>query len=336
MALAQDETRRLGHDALGAGHILLGLVRVGDGVAAEALASLGISLDDARAQVDHVVGPGRGTPLGHLPLTPQAKQALIDSHDEAFRRGHDHIDTEHVLLGLLREADGVATQVLGNLGVDRATARQRVIELLPDAPGRGPTARTTAAPVPTHALHTPGRGGGGPASCSFCGRDLWDVDHYVTGNAADICAACIVAAHEALAAATEDDPPRLTLPPRVFGNVPADAPASVAGIVDTLLAVFGAEVGEATAAFLEDGAQLVPVIMEFRSRVPDLHVAEVVIERIRFTTPTAASVGFTLVLNGGARFPFVGTVIRPADRWIVTRTTIGDVIGRGGGRLPHD
>ena len=130
VVLAQDEARRLNHDYIGTEHLLLGLVQEGEGVAAQALEALGIGLDAVRHQVEEIVGRGKDTPGGHIPFTPRAKKVLELSLREALQLGHDYIGTEHILLGLIREGEGVAAQVLVALGADLNLVRQQVVQLL--------------------------------------------------------------------------------------------------------------------------------------------------------------------------------------------------------------
>ena len=130
VVLAQDEARMLNHNFIGTEHILLGLIREGEGVAANALESLGISLDVVRQQVEEIIGQGQEAPSGHIPFTPRAKKVLELSLREALQLGHNYIGTEHILLGLIREGDGVAAQVLVKLGADLDRVRQQVIQLL--------------------------------------------------------------------------------------------------------------------------------------------------------------------------------------------------------------
>ncbi len=132
---AQEEARLLSHNYIGTEHLLLGLLREPDSTAARALDSLGVSLDEARAQTEEIIGRGRRQPSGHIPFTPRAKKVLELSLPEARRLGQPTIDTEHLLLGLLREGEGVAAQVLVRLGVDLNKARQAVIDLAPRSPG---------------------------------------------------------------------------------------------------------------------------------------------------------------------------------------------------------
>jgi ATP-dependent Clp protease ATP-binding subunit ClpC len=135
VVLAQDEARLRNHDYLGTEHLLLGLIREGEGVAARALASLGISLEAVRAQVQEIIGRGQSAPTSHIPFTPPAKQVLELSFREALQLNHDYLGTEHLLLGLIGEGEGVAAQVLMQLGADLSRVRQRVIELLSGAAG---------------------------------------------------------------------------------------------------------------------------------------------------------------------------------------------------------
>jgi ATP-dependent Clp protease ATP-binding subunit ClpA len=130
VVLAQEEARLLNHDYVGTEHLLLGMIAEGQGVAATALESLGISLEAVRAQVEEVIGQGQQAPSGHIPFTPRAKKVLELSLREANQLGHNYIGTEHLLLGLVREGEGVAAQVLVKLGADLSRVRQQVIQLL--------------------------------------------------------------------------------------------------------------------------------------------------------------------------------------------------------------
>ena len=136
----------LDHDYIGTEHILLGLIREGEGVAAKALESLGISLDAVRQQVEEIIGRGQQAPSGHIPFTPRAKKVLELSLREALQLGHSYIGTEHILLGLIREGDGVAAQVLVRLGADLNRVRQQVIQLRRAAPGRRAWAGSEGSP----------------------------------------------------------------------------------------------------------------------------------------------------------------------------------------------
>ena len=158
VVLAQEEARLLNHNYIGTEHLLLGLIREGEGVAAKALESLGISLDAVRQQVEEIIGQGQQAPSGHIPFTPRAKKVLELALREATQLGHAHIGTEHLLLGLIREGDGVAAQVLVKLGADLNRVRQQVIQLLHGRAGEDVTGEGSGlgkrprAPLPDDAL----------------------------------------------------------------------------------------------------------------------------------------------------------------------------------------
>ncbi|MFF5324511.1 ATP-dependent Clp protease ATP-binding subunit [Janibacter hoylei] len=150
VVLAQEEARLLNHNYIGTEHILLGLIHEGEGVASKALESLGVSLDAVREQVQDIIGPGQQAPSGHIPFTPRAKKVLELSLREALQLGHNYIGTEHILLGLIREGEGVATQVLVKLGADLGRVRQTVIQLISGYQGgkEGQAAGVGAGPGP--------------------------------------------------------------------------------------------------------------------------------------------------------------------------------------------
>src|SRR5579864_1585644 len=146
VVLAQEEARMLNHNYIGTEHILLGLIHEGEGVAAKALESLGISLEAVRQQVQDIIGQGQGQGRGqgqrqgHIPFTPRAKKVLELSLREAQQLGHTYVGTEHILLGLIGEGEGVAAQVLVKLGADHNKVRQQVNQLLRGYPGNEPAA----------------------------------------------------------------------------------------------------------------------------------------------------------------------------------------------------
>ena len=135
VVLAQEEARMLDHGYIGTEHLLLGLVHEGEGVAAKALEAMGINLEAVREQVETIIGRGEHTESGHIPFTPRAKRVLELSLRESSQLGHNYIGTEHILLGLVREGDGVAAQVLVKLGADLNRVRQQVIQQLHGHPG---------------------------------------------------------------------------------------------------------------------------------------------------------------------------------------------------------
>jgi ATP-dependent Clp protease ATP-binding subunit ClpA len=147
VVLAQEEARLLNHNYIGTEHLLLGLAHEGQGVAAKALESLGISLEAVRAQVEEIIGQGQSAPVGHIPFTPRAKKVFELSLREALQLGHNYIGTEHVLLGLVREGEGVAAQVLVKLGAGLPRVRQQVIQLLSGYAGGEAAAGLAGAPT---------------------------------------------------------------------------------------------------------------------------------------------------------------------------------------------
>ncbi|TSA52869.1 MAG: AAA family ATPase, partial [Actinobacteria bacterium] len=170
VVLAQEEARLLNHSYIGTEHILLGLIHEGEGVAAKALESLGISLEAVRAQVEEIIGQGGSSPSGHIPFTPRAKKVLELSLREALQLGHNYIGTEHILLGLIREGEGVAAQVLVKLGADLARVRQQVIQLLSGY--QGPAGKSDSQPAGAGgSKDEPGEKGGSQILDQF-GRNL--------------------------------------------------------------------------------------------------------------------------------------------------------------------
>jgi ATP-dependent Clp protease ATP-binding subunit ClpC len=163
VVLAQEEARMLNHNYIGTEHILLGLIHEGEGVAAKALESLNISLEAVRSQVEEIIGQGQAAPTGHIPFTPRAKKVLELSLREALQLGHNYIGTEHILLGLIREGEGVAAQVLQKLGADLGRVRQTVIQLLQGYTGGKPE-QTAGGPA--------GEGGQGSMVLDQFGRNL--------------------------------------------------------------------------------------------------------------------------------------------------------------------
>ena len=153
VVLAQEEARMLNHNYIGTEHILLGLIHEGEGVAAKALESLGIALEGVRQQVEEIIGQGQQAPSGHIPFTPRAKKVLELSLREALQLGHNYIGTEHILLGLIREGEGVAAQVLVKLGAELNRVRQQVLQLLSGYQGKEPAEGSSG-----------GRGEGTPSS----------------------------------------------------------------------------------------------------------------------------------------------------------------------------
>jgi hypothetical protein len=186
VVLAQEESRLLNHNYIGTEHILLGLIHEGEGVAAHVLTGIGIELVDVRSEVEQIIGHGGQAPSGHIPFTPRAKKVLELSLREALQLGHNYIGTEHILLGLIREGEGVAAQVLTKLGADLSRVRAAVIQELTGH--KGEFAEYHVAPRPPREQIRPVR-------CGFCNVPSPACGTLYTGfSGALICESCIAAA----------------------------------------------------------------------------------------------------------------------------------------------
>ena len=185
VVLAQEEARLLNHNYIGTEHILLGLVHDRTGVATQALESMGVSLEAVRAEVEEIIGPGGSPPGEHIPFTPRAKKVLEMSLREALQLGHDYIGTEHILLGLIREGEGVAAQVLAKLGVGLREVREQVVQLLTGVRGtEEEPVDVTVPPIDPEA---------GPR-CPRCGAELREQSAYRmtdAGIALVFCSRCL-------------------------------------------------------------------------------------------------------------------------------------------------
>jgi hypothetical protein len=321
VVLAQEEARLLNHNYIGTEHVLLGLIHEGDGVAAKALTSMDISLQAVRDQVEQIIGHGGDPPSGHIPFTPRAKKVLELSLREAKQLGHNYIGTEHILLGLIREGEGVAAQVLANLGADLSRVRRRVTELLSghhvefvEHDREGTRVRFTArgSPMTRQA-----------ESCALCGRDLWDVGQYVQAADLNICDDCVRGAR----AAFERNPGEraVTMPPRGFGNPPPSM-EDLTAIQEAFGLAFSGGVES-----LENGERLVKLSEELAQRLPGIR-ATFVVERVRLSNPDEAQVGFTVIVHPpmNMRLPMDGRAVRIDGRWKVARETFLAVMARGG------
>jgi hypothetical protein len=339
VVLAQEEARLLNHNYIGTEHLLLGLIHEGEGVAAKALESLGISLEAVRNQVEETIGQGGSAPSGHIPFTARAKKVLELSLREAIEIGHNYIGTEHILLGLIREGEGVAAQVLVKLGADFGRVRQQVIQLL-SGYQRGPADLPSSAAFGAGQLARAGMeirpaGASATSHCSFCGRDLWEVDHYVASPTATICADCVSASSEVMNRVTsaESEWGPVYLPPRVFGPEPAD-PAAIAEIERAFTTLFDdSATDEARAEALEDGGSLLAVLAEARARHPSVGPVQVRVERVRFLDERHARARFVILLGRGGP-SFDGEAVAADGRWQVRRETFCQVMAMAGVRCP--
>jgi ATP-dependent Clp protease ATP-binding subunit ClpC len=172
VVLAQEEARLLNHNYIGTEHILLGLLNEGEGIAAKALESLGINLNAVREQVVEIIGQGQQAPTGHIPFTPRAKKVLELSLREALQLGHNYIGTEHILLGLIREGEGVAAQVLQKLGAELQKVRQTVIQLLSGPQGSGEQQAAGQGAGPSSGRESSQSGSQGSTVLDQFGRNL--------------------------------------------------------------------------------------------------------------------------------------------------------------------
>ena len=176
VVLAQEEARLLDHNYIGTEHLLLGLINEGEGIAAQALGALDVSLERVRHDVEEIIGRGEAETAAraHIPFTPRAKKVLELSLREALQLGHNYIGTEHILLGLVREGEGVAAKVLEKLGADLARVRETVIELLPgssESAGRSPRRRRSRRPTEVAPTGSPVSPEDFP-TCSSCSAPL--------------------------------------------------------------------------------------------------------------------------------------------------------------------
>src|SRR5919201_144996 len=165
LALAQEEAQRFNHNYIGTEHLLLGLVREGDGVAAKVLSNLGVELNKVRSAVEFIIGRGDRIVLGDIGLTPRAKKVIELAVDEARRLNHHYIGTEHLLLGLVREGEGIAAGVLESLGVSLEKVRTQTVKVLSQGrPDQGAAGQEPEAPPESvrvaRALGLPGRAAG--------------------------------------------------------------------------------------------------------------------------------------------------------------------------------
>ncbi len=318
VVLAQEEARLLNHNYIGTEHLLLGLIHEGEGVAARALESLDVDFDAIRHEVEMLTGRGGQAPSGHIPFTPRAKKVLEFSLREALQLGHNYIGTEHVLLGLIREGEGVAAQVLTKLGADLGVVRQRVIEILhsggftDDQPGGSPSSSlrfTGTGPVnPTRPSET----------CALCGRDLWDVLRYVETSQLAICDECVSVAYAALD--VEASERAVTMPPRGFGT-PPPTPDDLLEIQQLFAS------GLSSADTVEDGDQLVALVPIASTRHPGMQ-AKFIVERVRTLDRERAEVRYTAIVSpGGMRIAMAGRVIRLDGRWKMARRHVSRAHG---------
>jgi hypothetical protein len=318
VVLAQEEARNLDHNYIGTEHILLGLTREAEGRAAHALALCDVSMEGVRAQVLEIIGRGESAPGGHIPFTPRAKKVLELALREALELGHHHIGSEHILLGIVREGEGVAAQVLVKLGADLTRVRRAVG--LWDSPG-------TAVLHGSVGVSMPARRGPAvlqqlPAAmhCVLCGRDLWDVERSVAGSGGSVCSECVAAAADALARTTDRE---TRLPPRASGS-PTPSSEALAEIATAFEAGFSGD-----AEFVEGAEEIAHLGAAARERHPGVSAAFIV-ERVRLAADDEAEVRFVIhVTPMGLRIPSVGRARLIDGRWKIARETALQVWSMG-------
>jgi hypothetical protein len=339
VVLAQEEARLLNHNYIGTEHILLGLIHEGEGVAAQVLTGMEISLDTVRAELEQIIGHGGQAPAGHVPFTPRATKVLELSLREALQLGHNYIGTEHILLGLVREGEGVAAQVLVKLGADLSRVRQAVIQEL--SAYQGEYAEYRAEPrVPREQIR--------PVRCGFCNIASPDCGTLYTGSSgALICESCInsvarqqppeqVSARwsrvKGMVERTlrfEQREPVEELAARVepTGPPPEDEEAARQAVFDAFMNTMEVGADGRTLINVEDGAALAECAEEIRRRVGQLvDQTETVVEHIKFLDATTAIVWSTTLLHGRPPHPGLnraeGRAVFVDGRWKVARDTM--------------
>jgi hypothetical protein len=321
LKLAQEEAGRFSHGFVGTEHILLGLIDEGEGVAAKVLESLDITHEAVRVKVEETVGTAGQRPSGSPPFTPRAKKVLELSLREAMQLGHSYIGTEHLLLGLVREGEGVAAQVLVSLGADLGLVRQRVVQHLSGyQPKESIRVRSLPPTVPRD------------RRCILCDRDLWEAQHFVAqGPFHRVCDDCVRTAATLLEQAVPEQR-KLVMPPRVSGQPPDDE--AVSAVVVALKTAFSASSDpEGWVAVVEGYAELEPLYHRHATRLsadPDATS----VARVRFLTADLAEVRFEVMWSNGAMRTFEGRVRRREGRWMVTEDTVASVLLPRGRSLP--
>lgn len=339
LVLAQEEARLLEHDFIGTEHILLGLIQEGEGVAARALAELGVSLEGARAEVEEMIGLPGVRPSGSPPFTPRAKKVLELSLRESVQLGHSYIGTEHVLLGLVREGEGVGAQVLVSLAGDPDRVRQQVMRILPGSGGGDPTGQAT---VPPRVLRA-----GDPrvVLCSFCGRGSPDSGQLVSGTHAYICEHCIRHWYGRLGLAgarpgwVSMASPDRRLP--AAGTPPEDVDRAEADIRAAFAASGTESADGASVPAVQGGETLGPVLVAAKERNRDLSRpgSDVVIsvDAMVFTDPGHAVVWFSVAVDGSVMLPrHLGDAVLVDGAWKVARSTFCDLMALAGVPCPPE
>jgi Clp amino terminal domain, pathogenicity island component/ClpX C4-type zinc finger len=329
LVLAQEEASLLRHGFIGTEHILLGLIHEGDGVAAQALEELGISLEGVRRKVEDMIGTTVTGETGAAPFTPRAKKVLELSLREALQLGHTYIGTEHILLGLVREGEGVAAQVLISSGVELASVRQQVVRLLSGSQGEQSVGSSDEGPRAARLA--------GIVACSFCGRRPPETGQLVSGRrGAYVCERCVDELHTRFAADDEDEAGGDTKPEVITGRVPDDEDGARAEITLAFGHVLVLSEDRRTVPSVEGGELLGPCLKEAHVRHAALRHQDhtVTVERIQFVDETHAAVSFTVALEGVSPEPRTGDALVVDATWKVARSTFCALMSLAGVQCP--
>ena len=334
LVLAQEEARLVRHERIGTEHLLLGLVHEGEGVAARALDALGVTIDRARARVEEF-GPASAHPMASPPFSAGAKRVMELALVEALQLGAAWIGTEHLLLGIVREGEGTAMRVLAGFDLTGLQVRQEVLRHLSDG-AEGTAVRPTRPPVSLRAASLrradAPRGALGrtaPRHCSFCGRDLWDVERFVATEHAAICAPCVTMAVYAAEHGEAERDGEVPFPPRVFGEAPDD------GAVDAIVAAFRSTFGpRPTGAQDGTGDPLAPSLTRLGGRLGRVRPPRV--RRVRFTGDGEAECDVVVRFDPEPALEVVGRAVRAGDRWEVSWATVAEVLTRLGVDRPDE
>jgi hypothetical protein len=340
VVLAQEEARLLNHNYIGTEHLLLGLIHEGEGVAAQVLTRMGISLDTVRGQIEEIIGHGGQAPSGHIPFTPRSKKVLEMSLREALQLGHNYIGTEHILLGMIREGEGVAAQVLTKLGCDLSGVRRVVVQLLSGHPEQAEVISPGVSleqPQEPDAPMLSERSGIQPARCGFCGMPSPECGPLFTGvSAALICSACarVAAGPSARFAPGRMAPPRVresldvkAARYHVMGPPPDDEDEARREIAHAFRHLMELSPDGSTLVNVEDGRELKPYGDEILARVGwFISERENVVERVKFLDATHAVVWWKLQFASGRPVPWdvyhEGRAVVVDGRWKVARGTV--------------
>jgi hypothetical protein len=324
LVLAQEEARLLSHNFIGTEHILLGLVHEDEGVAHQALEQFGISLEDVRTQVREIVGVSSTVPTGSPPFTPRAKKVLELALREALQLGHNYIGTEHILLGLVREGDGVAAQVLVSLGADLDGVRQQVLGMVTPHPGP-PT------PRPVSGIHRRA-----VVECSFCGRRPPESGQLMSGRGGVyICERCLIEFQGRLGDVS-DGPAVTTEPVIITGRLPVDPEAASAEIAVAFSRALVLSEDRKTVPSVEGGDHLGATLKEAQERHAGLRHKDgtITIDHVEFVDEAHAAVTFAIALEGLSPALLHGAAVVGDSGWKVARSTFCELMALTGVECP--